>query len=44
MADDTGRDPVRGTLLGADAQELVIRSQHPKWARSTFIFPVPALM
>ena len=26
--DDTGRDAVRGQLVAADAQEIVIRSEH----------------
>ena len=38
-ADDTGRDPVRGTLLAADAQELVIRSEHPKVGEIYIHFP-----
>lgn len=37
--DDTGRDPVRGTLLAADAQELVIRSEHPRVGEINIHFP-----
>lgn len=39
MADDTGRDPVRGTLVAADAQELVIRSSHPRVGEVAVHFP-----
>ncbi len=28
--DDTGRDPVRGILVAADAQELMIRRSGPR--------------
>ncbi len=38
-ADDTGRDPVRGTLLAADTSELVIRSQHPRVGQVNIHFP-----
>ena len=38
-ADDTGRDPVRGQLLAADAQELVIRSEHPSVGEVNIHFP-----
>ena len=38
-ADDTGRDPVRGQLLAADAQEVVIRSEHPKVGEVNIHFP-----
>lgn len=38
-ADDTGRDPVRGTLVAADARELVIRSEHPKVGQVNIHFP-----
>ena len=38
-ADDTGRDPVRGQLLAADAQELVIRSEHPRVGEVNIHFP-----
>ena len=38
-ADDTGRDPVRGYLLAADAQELVIRSEHPLVGTVNIHFP-----
>ena len=38
-ADDTGRDPVRGQLLAADAQELVIRSEHPMVGEVNIHFP-----
>src|SRR5262249_15124095 len=38
-ADDTGRDPVRGILLAADAQELVIRSEHPRVGATSIHFP-----
>jgi glutathione S-transferase len=37
--DDTGRDPVRGTLLAADAEELVIRSSHPRVGEINIHFP-----
>lgn len=37
--DDTGRDPVRGRLLSADAQELVIRSAHPTVGEINIHFP-----
>ena len=37
--DDTGRDPVRGTLLAADAEELVIRSVHPRVGEINIHFP-----
>ena len=37
--DDTGRDPVRGRLLSADAQELVIRSAHPRVGEINLHFP-----
>jgi glutathione S-transferase len=38
-ADDTGRDPVRGRLLAADAHELVIRSAHPRVGEINIHFP-----
>jgi glutathione S-transferase len=38
-ADDTGRDPIQGTLLAADAQELVIRSAHPRVGEINIHFP-----
>lgn len=38
-ADDTGRDPVRGQLLAADAQELVIKSEHPTVGEINIHFP-----
>jgi len=38
-ADDTGRDPIRGRLLAADAQELVIRSEHPQVGEVNIHFP-----
>ena len=37
--DDTGRDPVRGTLIAADAEELVIRSTHPRVGEINIHFP-----
>ena len=38
-ADDTGRDAVRGRLLAADAQEIVIRSEHPSVGEVNIHFP-----
>lgn len=38
-ADDTGRDPVRGTLLAADMEEVVIRSVHPRVGEINIHFP-----
>ena len=38
-ADDTGRDPVRGTLLAANSSELVIRSEHPRVGQVNIHFP-----
>jgi glutathione S-transferase len=38
-ADDTGRDSVRGQLLGADSQEIVIRSDHPSVGEISIHFP-----
>jgi len=38
-ADDTGRDPVRGQLLAADAQEIVIRTEHPRVGEINIHFP-----
>ena len=37
--DDTGRDPVRGALVAADAEELVIRSTHPRIGEINIHFP-----
>ena len=37
--DDTGRDPVRGTLLAADAEYLVIRRAHPRVGEINMHFP-----
>ena len=37
--DDTGRDPVRGTLLAADAEELVLRCSHPRVGALNIHFP-----
>lgn len=37
--DDTGRDPVRGTLVAADMQELIIRSSHPRVGAVNIHFP-----
>lgn len=37
--DDTGRDAVRGTLLAADSQSLVIRTEHPRVGRLNIHFP-----
>jgi glutathione S-transferase len=39
VADDTGRDPVRGTLLSADAEELVIRASHSRVGEINIHFP-----
>jgi glutathione S-transferase len=39
MADDTGRDAVRGELLAANAQEIVIRSEHPSVGEVHIHFP-----
>lgn len=38
-ADDTGRDPVRGQLLAADAEKVVIRSTHPSVGGINIHFP-----
>ena len=38
-ADDTGRDPVCGTLLAADAEDLVIRRAHPRVGEINMHFP-----
>jgi glutathione S-transferase len=38
-ADDTGRDAVRGKLLTANAQEIVIRSEHPRVGEVNIHFP-----
>ncbi|MET0430176.1 MAG: glutathione S-transferase family protein [Microvirga sp.] len=38
-ADDTGRDPVRGTLLAAGPQEMVIRSTDPRVGDVNIHFP-----
>jgi glutathione S-transferase len=38
-ADDTGRDPVRGRLLAANAQEMVIRCAHPQVGEVNIHFP-----
>jgi glutathione S-transferase len=38
-ADDTGRDAVRGVLLAADAEEIVIRSEHPDVGEVNIHFP-----
>jgi glutathione S-transferase len=37
--DDTGRDPVTGRLLAADAQEIVVRSHHPRVGAVNLHFP-----
>lgn len=37
--DDTGRDPVRGELIRADRQVLVIRSEHPRTGKLNIHFP-----
>ncbi len=37
--DDTGRDPVSGVLLSADAEEVVIRSEHPRTGPVNIHFP-----
>jgi glutathione S-transferase len=39
VADDTGRDPIRGTLLAANAEELVIRASHPRVGEINIHFP-----
>ena len=39
VADDTGRDPVRGTLIAADAEELVISASHPLVGAINLHFP-----
>lgn len=38
-ADDTGRDPVRGTLIAADQQTLVIRCEHLRTGKVNIHFP-----
>ena len=38
-ADDTGRDTVRGRLLAADSQQLVIRSENPNVGKVNIHFP-----
>jgi glutathione S-transferase len=38
-ADDTGRDPVRGRLLAADGQRIVIRCEHPRVGEVNVHFP-----
>ena len=38
-ADDTGRDAVRGRLLAADGEEIVIRSEHPDAGDINIHFP-----
>ena len=38
-ADDTGRDVVRGQLVAADAQEIVIRSEHASVGEINIHFP-----
>lgn len=38
-ADDTGRDAVRGRLLAANAEEVVIRSEHPAVGAVNLHFP-----
>lgn len=38
-ADDTGRDPVRGTLVAADAQTLTLHADHPRVGRIAIHFP-----
>ena len=37
--DDTGRDPVHGLLLAADAQEIVLRYTHPRVGELNLHFP-----
>lgn len=37
--DDTGRDPVRGRLLAADAQHLTLRCEHPRVGEVNVHFP-----
>ena len=38
-ADDTGRDPVRGRLLAADGQRIVIRCENPRVGEVNVHFP-----
>ncbi|MFO1142081.1 MAG: glutathione S-transferase family protein [Amaricoccus sp.] len=38
-ADDTGRDPVQGTLVSAGAQQLVVRTGHPRTGAINLHFP-----
>ena len=38
-ADDTGRDAVRGQLIAADSQEIVLRSEHPSVGEVNIHFP-----
>lgn len=38
-ADDTGRDPVRGTLVAADAQEIVLRTDNDRVGVIALHFP-----
>lgn len=37
--DDTGRDPVQGVLVAANAEQLVIRSEHPRVGEINIHFP-----
>jgi glutathione S-transferase len=39
MADDTGRDPIQGQLLRADADRIVIRREDPQVGRVNLHFP-----
>ncbi len=39
MPDDTGRDPVRGRLLAADAQQLTLRCETPRVGEVNVHFP-----
>jgi len=39
MADDTGRDAIRGRLLAADAQRLSLRCRHPRVGEVNVHFP-----
>ena len=39
-ADDTGRDPVTGTLLAASAEEIVVRHTDPRVGEINLYFPL----
>lgn len=38
-ADDTGRDPIKGVLVAADAEEVVIRHEDPRVGEVNLHFP-----